>query len=61
MVIMVLKTKSKLRPHQRSNTMYLTIPSSMTRDSQFPFNTEGEEVIITIQKDQIIITKKGGE
>ena len=40
--------------------MYLTFPSDITTDSQFPFNREGEEVIVTIQKDQIIITK-GGE
>jgi len=57
---MVLKAKSKLYKHPSSNTMYLTFPSDITTDSQFPFNREGEEVIVTIQKDQIIITK-GGE
>ena len=40
--------------------MYLAIPSDITTDSQFPFNREGEEVTVTIHKDQIIITK-GGE
>jgi hypothetical protein len=39
--------------------MYLTIPSEVSRDSQFPFNTEGEDVIITIEGNTITITKEG--
>lgn len=57
---MVLKTKSKIYKHSKGNTMYLAIPADIVTDSQFPFNTEGEEVNVTILKDQIIITK-GGE
>ncbi len=57
---MVLKAKSKIYGHSRGNTMYLAIPSDIATDSQFPFNRKGEEVIVTILKDQIIITK-GGE
>jgi len=57
---MVLKTKSKLYKHRSANTMYVAIPADIVTDSQFPFNKEGEDVIVTIHKDQIIITK-GGE
>ena len=59
-VVMVLKAKSKLYKHPKGNTMYLTFPSDITTDSQFPFNREGAKVTVTILKDQIIITK-GGE
>jgi len=57
---MVLKGKSKIVKSSNSYTQYVTIPSSITRDSQFPF-TGGEEVEIIIDPDtkQIIIKEKG--
>jgi len=34
---MVLKAKSKILKNPDANTQYITIPSSMTVDSQYPF------------------------
>jgi len=57
---MVLKSESKIYQHIEAKTMYLTIPSEIASDSQFPFK-KGEIVIIEIVNDELIIKRKEKE
>ena len=60
---MVLKGKTRITKSKNSYTQYVTIPSWIARDSQYPFKG-GEEVEIYVdpitQKIEIR-KKKGGE
>jgi hypothetical protein len=56
---MVLKEKSRIIQSVKSYTQYVTIPSAIVRDSQYPFKKDD---IIEIEVDpsrQIIIIRKG--
>ena len=55
---MVLKHKTKITGSKTSYTQYVSIPSVLVRDSQYPFK-EGEEVDIHIDPSgKIVIEKK---
>jgi antitoxin component of MazEF toxin-antitoxin module len=55
---MVLKKKTKITGSRTSYTQYVSIPSALVRDSQYPFK-EGDEVEIRIERSgKIIIEKK---
>ena len=45
---MVLTARARLRKNTVSASMYLNIPSIVVKDSSFPFNMDGEYVIIKI-------------
>ena len=61
---MVLKSKTRITKSKNSYTQYITIPSWIARDSQYPFKG-GEEVEIyvdpTTKKIEIRKKEKGGE
>jgi len=61
---MVLKSKTKITTSKNSYTQYITIPSWIARDSQYPFKG-GEEVEIivdpTTKKIEIRKREEGGE
>lgn len=58
---MVLKGKSRITKSKNSYTQYITIPSWIARDSQYPFKGN-EEVEIQVDPDgRIEIRKKKGE
>jgi len=44
---MVLKTKTRILQNRDAKTQYITIPATVTSDSQYPF-TAGQEVEIII-------------
>lgn len=55
---MVLEGKTKVTKSTTSYTQYITIPSAIVRDSQYPF-TDGEEVEIYVDPNgRIEIRKK---
>lgn len=56
---MALESTSKIIQSPKSYTQYLTIPSAIVRDSQYPFE-DGEEVEIYVDPAQkiIVIAKK---
>jgi len=55
---MALKGKAKIIQSPHAKTQYLTIPSALTRDSQYPFK-DGDEVEIIIDPDHKLITVAG--
>lgn len=55
---MALKGKAKIIQSPHAKTQYLTIPSALTRDSQYPFK-DGDEVEIIIDPDHKIIMVAG--
>ncbi len=62
---MVLKARSKIIQSPNSKTQYITIPSLLVSDSQYPFKAnQNIEIIIISNKKKIEITiseKNGGE
>lgn len=52
---MVLKGKAKIIQSPHAKTQYITIPSALTRDSQYPFKN-GDEVEITVDPPHKMIT-----
>jgi len=56
---MTLKGKSKIIQSSHANTQYLTIPSAITRDSQYPFKN-GDEVEIIVDPIRKLITVVSG-
>ena len=52
---MVLTAKSKILKNPDANTQYITIPSSMTIDSQYPFKPN-DEVDLEIDTTRKILT-----
>jgi len=55
---MVLKSKTKITGTKTSYTQYISIPSAIVRDSQYPFK-QGEEVEIRVEPSgKIVIEKK---
>lgn len=57
---MVLKGKTRITSSKNSYTQYVTIPSWIARDSQYPFKGN-EEVEIQVDPDGIILIKKKGD
>jgi len=54
----MLEGKSKLYQHPKAKTMYITIPSRVSTDSQFPFKAGDKvKIILVPSKNQIIIIK----
>lgn len=51
---MVLKAKSKINQNKNAKTQYITIPSTIASDSQYPF-TAGQDVQIEINPDEFTI------
>ena len=56
----MIKANGKIFRRTKAFTMYISVPSSLVRDSQFPFSRDSEEVIISIENDCLIIRKKEG-
>lgn len=57
---MALKGKAKIIQSPHAKTQYLTIPSAITRDSQYPFKNGDEvEIIIDPRHKMITITGEG--
>lgn len=53
---MTLKDRSKIMQSPNSYTQYVTIPSAVARDSQYPFKKDEEiEIIVDPQKREIKI------
>lgn len=57
---MVLKGKAKIIQSPHAKTQYITIPSALTRDSQYPFKN-GDEVEIIIDPERELIMVVGKE
>ena len=51
---MVIESKSKLIPHEKAKTLYLTIPASLADDSAFPFKP-GQEVKVRIDRQRLVV------
>lgn len=59
---MVLKGKTTVKRSANSYTQYITIPSVMARDSQYPFKDDEEvEIYVDPAAKKIEIRKKGGD
>ena len=57
---MVLTEKSKINQNKNSFTQYLTIPSSLARDSQYPFKKDEEvEILIKLEEKELVIRGVG--
>lgn len=54
---MVLKGKTRITKSRNSYTQYITIPSWIARDSQYPFKGN-EEVEIHVDPNGMILIKK---
>ena len=56
---MVLKTKIKISQSKKAWTQYITIPSAVVQDSQYPF-TASDELHLEIEPSQgvLIISKE---
>jgi hypothetical protein len=60
---MALKHKTKIKQSKNAYTQYLVIPSSLVRDSQYPFKEDEEVEIIVDPKEKkvtILPAKKSG-
>ena len=57
---MVLKAKAKALQSPRSYTQYITIPSAMVRDSQYPFKPAQELELVIIPEKGILIIRPAG-
>jgi hypothetical protein len=55
---MVLKEKSKIIQSVKSYTQYVTIPSAVVRDSQYPFKKNDRVEIEVDPMKKVIIIKK---
>ena len=58
---MVLKAETKILRNPNAYTHYITIPSRMVNDSQYPFK-DGEkvELVLIPNEGKLEIIKKGG-
>lgn len=54
---MALKHKTKVKQSKNAYTQYLVIPSSLVRDSQYPFREDEEVEIIVDPREKKIIVK----
>ena len=54
---MVLKAETKILKNPDANTQYITIPASMTLDSQYPFKPN-EKVELEIDGTRQVLTVK---
>jgi hypothetical protein len=54
---MALKHKTKIKQSKNAYTQYLVIPSSLVRDSQYPFIEDDEVEIVVDPKEKKIIVK----
>lgn len=55
---MVLKAESKILKNPDANTQYVTIPSSMTIDSQYPFKpNDAVELEVDREKGTLIVRR----
>lgn len=54
---MALRHKTKIKQSKNAYTQYLVIPSSLVRDSQYPFTEEEDVEIIVDPKEKKIIVK----
>lgn len=55
---MALKHKTKIKQSKNAYTQYLVIPSSLVRDSQYPFKKDEEIDVVVDPKEEIIIVRK---
>jgi len=55
---MVLKAESKILKNPEANTQYLTIPASMTLDSQYPFKPNDAVELEVNEKKGILIVRR---
>ncbi len=53
---MALEGKSRIFKHTKAKTFYLTIPSSLADDSNFPFK-KGALVRIKIKENRLVVEK----
>lgn len=54
---MALKHKTKIKQSKNAHTQYLVIPSSLVRDSQYPFRENEEVEIVVDPKEKKVIIK----
>lgn len=57
---MVTTKPSRIFASGNATTLYVTIPSQIVSDSQFPFEAD-DEVTITIDGDQLLISHESKE
>ena len=55
---MGLKNKTKIVQTKNAATQYVTIPSAMVQDSQYPFKDAGEVVITFEPESQLMIVSR---
>lgn len=57
---MVLKEKTRISQSPNACTQYVTIPSAMVRDSQYPFKKDEEvEIMVDPEHKILMIATKG--
>lgn len=54
---MALKHKTKIKQSKNAYTQYLVIPSSLVRDSQYPFKEDEKVEIIVDPKERKLVIK----
>jgi antitoxin component of MazEF toxin-antitoxin module len=57
---MVTTQHSRIFASGHATTLYVTIPSQIVNDSQFPFEAD-DEVTITIDGDRLLISRESSE
>lgn len=57
---MVLKEKTRISQSPNACTQYVTIPSAMVRDSQYPFKKDEEVKIIVDPEHKILMLASKG-
>ena len=55
---MVIKAKSKILKNPKAKTQYITIPSDMTQDSQYPFKLNDVVELEIDEKKGILIVRR---
>ena len=58
---MTLKVKSVIKQNKNSHTQYLTIPSLLAQDSQYPFKPDEEVEIVVEPKEKRLIVRRAKE
>lgn len=57
---MALEGKTKIHQSKKARTQYITIPSYIVSDSQYPFKPEDEvEIVVDPARETILIKKRG--
>jgi hypothetical protein len=54
---MTLKAQAAVYKHTKGNTLYVSIPSKMAEDSQFPFKA-GDKVFLDAEFGTLVIKKQ---